>query len=379
MKEPKLLCLLFLFCCMTCHLPIYAQTNAQLSEIAADFQTTYKVPGLAIALIRPDSIFVGLAGTRGSNIPDKIEVTDKFHLGSNSKAITAFLAAKLVEEGQISWTDELTAVLPELALYLHQTYQKINLEGLLSHRTGLPAFEDESSAEFRALKRQGSVGLISRLEFAKIALGLPAVPLGEKGHFYSNAGYIIAALMIERKTGKSYEDLLAMQFEQLGYDFYIGFPQEEDPTQNKGHRKKNLAFLSQQKYRPLPVHNPFEVQAYFAPAGDLSMNIHDLSHFMQLHLKGLLGGDNFLLSESYKRLHFGLADYALGWYNGYIGKTTQRFSYHGGSTGTFSSAIMLSPDRGVGIIILVNAESKAVQKLKTELRELLWTRFGGGS
>ena len=100
---------------------------------------------------------------------------------------------------------------------------------------------------------------------------------------------------------------------------------------------------------------------------------------MQLHLKGLLGDNNFLLSESYERLHFGLADYALGWYNGYIGKTTQRFSYHGGSTGTFSSAIMLSPDRGVGIIILVNAESKAVQKLKTELRELLWTRFGGGS
>lgn len=375
MYKPKLLCLLSFFCCMSRYLPIYAQTNAQLSEIAADFQSSYKVPGLAIALVRPDSIFLGLAGTRDGNRPDKIKATDKFHLGSNSKAITAFIAAKLVEEGQMNWTDELRTVLPELAPFIHQSYQKINLMDLLSHRTGLPAFEDESSPEFRALKKRWNTDPISRMEFAKVALGIPAAPLGEKGHFYSNAGYIIAALMLERKTGESYNALLASQFATLGYDCYIGFPQEEFPTQNKGHRKRTLAFLSRQKYRSLPASNPYEVQDYFAPAGDLSMNINDLSHFIQLHLKGLLGDNNFLSSATYQRLHFGLDDYALGWYNGYIGKTDQRFSYHGGSTGTFSSAIMLSPDRETGIIILINAESKAVQKLKTELRELLWARF----
>ncbi len=185
--------------------------------------------------------------------------------------------------------------------------------------------------------------------------------------------------MLEHKTGQSYEVLLASQFESLGYDFYIGFPQAEDSEQNHGHRKKTLAFLSQDKYWPLPADNSFSVQDYFAPAGDLSLNISDLSHFIQLHLKGLLGDNNYLSAESYEKLHFGLDDYALGWYNGYIGQTKQRFSYHGGSTGTFSSAIMLSPDRAIGIVILVNAESKAVQQLKTAGRELLWTRYGGGA
>ena len=283
----------------------------------------------------------------------------------------------MVEEGQMSWTDELLAVVPDLAPHIHPSYQEITVEQLLSHRSGLPAFEDENSPEYRALKKQLKGDSISKLAFAKIALSLPVVPLGEKGHFYSNAGYIIAALMIERKTGQKYRALLASSFGHLGYDFYIGFPQEENPRQTHGHRKKTLAFLHHRKYRPLPAHNPYEVQDYFAPAGDLSMNINDLSKLVQIHLQGLLGGDNFLTAESYENLHFGLADYALGWYNGYIGKTSQRFSYHGGSTGTFSSAIMLSPDRKIGIIILVNAESKAVQKLKTALRELLWKRYGG--
>lgn len=375
MKASKLLTLLLFFGCVYV-LEVAAQTDQELSKIAADFQTKYKVPGLAIAVVKPAGISIGLAGTKKSNLPQLLTLTDKFHLGSNSKAITAFLAAKLVEEGQIHWSDELLSVLPNLASHLHPSYQKITLEQLLSHRTGLPAFEDESSAEYRALKKELKGDSISKLAFAKIALSLPAVPLGEKGHFYSNAGYIIAALMIEQKTGQSYEALLASQFESLGFDAYIGFPQAEDSAQNHGHRKKTLAFLSQHKYRPLPAHNPYEVQDYFAPAGDLSMNINDLSKLVQIHLQGLLGGDNFLTAESYEKLHFGLADYALGWYNGYIGKTSQQFSYHGGSTGTFSSAIMLSPDRKIGMIILVNAESKAVQKLKTSVRELLWKRYG---
>ncbi len=378
MKGSKCLALILLFCCASNGLELAAQTDQQLSNIAADFQTKYKVPGLAIAVIRPDRVFIGLAGKKKSSRPPLLSLDDKFHLGSNSKAITAFLAAKLVEEGQINWSDELISVLPTLAPHIHPDYQKITLEQLLSHRTGLSAFEDENSAEYRALKKELRVDSISKLAFAKMALSLPAVPLGEKGHFYSNAGYIIAALMLEQKTGQSYDELLASQFESLGYDFYIGFPQEEGAGQNHGHRKKALALLSQQKYRPLPADNPYAVQDYFAPAGDLSMNITDLSHFVQLHLKGLLGDNNYLSRESYQKLHFGLDDYALGWYNGYIGETSQRFSYHGGSTGTFSSAIMLSPDRAIGIVILVNAESKTVQKLKTRLRELLWARYGGG-
>lgn len=377
MKASKLLTLLLFFGCVYV-LEVAAQTDQELSKIATDFRAKYKVPGLAIAVVKPAGISIGLAGTKKSNLPQLLTLTDKFHLGSNSKAITAFLAAKLVEEGQIHWSDELLSVLPTLAPHIHPSYQKITLEQLLSHRTGLPAFEDESSAEYRALKKELKGDSISKLAFAKMALSLPAVPLGEKGHFYSNAGYIIAALMIEQKTGQSYNELLASQFESLGYDVYIGFPQEEDSAQNHGHRKKTLAFLSQYKYRPLPADNSFAVQDYFAPAGDLSLNISDLSHFVQLHLKGLLGDNNYLSTKSYGKLHFGLDDYALGWYNGYIGQTKQRFSYHGGSTGTFSSAIMLSPDREVGIVILVNAESKAVQQLKTAVRELLWARYGGG-
>nr|MBX2876371.1 beta-lactamase family protein [Saprospiraceae bacterium] len=142
------------------------------------------------------------------------------------------------------------------------------------------------------------------------------------------------------------------------------------------HRRRFLGRLSGRRYQPLPPINEFAMEAYFAPAGDVSINLLDLATWVQYHLRGLLGEGILIRPETYQKLHYGWPDYSLGWYNGMIGDGPERFSYHGGSLGTFSSAILLSPDREAGIIILVNAESKQVQQLKEELRVELWKRFG---
>ena len=95
-----------------------------------------------------------------------------------------------------------------------------------------------------------------------------------------------------------------------------------------------------------------------------------------MHLKGLMGESKFLNPETFQKLHFGFPDYSLGWYNGNIVETDQKFSYHGGSLGTFSSAVIISSDRKLAIIILINSDDKNTNKLKNELRTKLWQEYG---
>ncbi|MEZ5044797.1 MAG: serine hydrolase domain-containing protein [Saprospiraceae bacterium] len=365
----------FVFFSLAIHLSAQSPHN-ELKTVVDRFLREYKVPAIAVAVIQADTIRYGISGFKRMGKKDTITFHSKFHLGSNTKAITAFIAAKMVEEGKIAWTDKLTTVLPELQGSILAAYQDITLESLLSHRALLPAFEAEGSSEFRHLKKTLLPAKDKRLAFAKYALNLAPVHLGTNNHYYSNGGYIIAALMMEAKSGQSWEDLVKVHFDQLDIDYGIGFPNESDLNQNWGHRKKTLAFLSNNKYKALPPGNHFAVDAYFAPAGDIAMDLLAFSTFIQLHLNGLMGVDNYLHANTYQKLHFGLPDYSLGWYNGPIGDTDQKFSYHGGSTGTFSSAVMISPDRKIAIILLVNAEDKNTRKLKEALRVYLWETFG---
>ncbi len=70
-------------------------------------------------------------GTRraGLNIP--VTINDRFHLGSDTKAMTALLAAMLVEEGKLHWDTPVKEVFPELAEKMDPGLRGVTLEQLL--------------------------------------------------------------------------------------------------------------------------------------------------------------------------------------------------------------------------------------------------------
>ncbi|NRB46772.1 MAG: beta-lactamase family protein [Saprospiraceae bacterium] len=355
---------------------VNAQSNVALHQMAARYQSEFKVPAVAIALIRPDTIYIGIAGSKqvGQQMP--IGKDDLFHIGSNTKAFTSLLAAYLVEQGHINWTDSLLQIVPELDLPENDAYRGVTLEQLLSHRAGIAPYESADSKEFRAVPKDIQLMDDPRLVFAKVALSFAPASSKDQNHLYSNGGYILAALMLERATRTSFEELLIEMGEKLGLTLRFGFPIDEENEVVLGHRKSFLGFLLGKRYHSLDPNNSFSMPKYFRPAGDVAISVSDFAIWVQYHLRGLVGHDHFISSENYQKLHYGFPDYGLGWYNGLIGGGPERFSYHGGSLGTFSSAVMLSATRKTGIVILVNAESKQVQQLKQTLRIELWERFG---
>ena len=348
--------------------------NAQeiLEEVVDSFRIAYQVPGVAAAIVRPNSILTTYSGVRNANSREFLTESCAFHLASNTKAITAMVAAHCVEKEVIFWDTPFAQILPELADSIHPHYRNKTLQDFLSHRAGVAPFEDDRSEEWKGIPKHLAALESPAAPFASYALSLPPRKLSENGILYSNGSYAIAALMLESATGKPWEVLVSEFLEPMAIYPSFAYPAQKAPQQTHGHRPKGGGRLRSNPYRVVQPNEADQLPAYLWPAGNLSCTLDELAKLTQLQLIGLGGKDNILPTASYQKLHYGLDHYSLGWYNGTIGNTEERFSYHGGSLGSFSSAILLSPDRQVAVILLINADGKRVTEMKEALRKRLW-------
>ncbi|MEL7239630.1 MAG: serine hydrolase domain-containing protein, partial [Planctomycetota bacterium] len=104
--------------------------DLERARIAAD------VPALGVAVFSDGQQRVFVAGSRPDNDAGEIERDDAFHIGSCTKAMTATLAAKYVEEGKLNWTTTLAEAVPAVADDAGPLGDA-TLKQLLSHTAGL--------------------------------------------------------------------------------------------------------------------------------------------------------------------------------------------------------------------------------------------------
>ena len=124
-----------------------ANDRRSLTTCSSLFECKYGLPALAAAVVKDGRIIaIGAVGTRvlGTEIP--VAVDDRFHIGSDTKAMTATLAAKLIDEGKLSWTSTIGDVLGPIIPGLKPSFAAITLEKLLSHTSGLPTDNEEIAA-----------------------------------------------------------------------------------------------------------------------------------------------------------------------------------------------------------------------------------------
>lgn len=332
-----------------------ARAQIVIAQSALDsIRVRYDLPALAAAVIEPNRIRYVYGGVRRKYQPsaDSVRLTDYFHLGSNTKGVTSLLAAKLVEAGRLSWDSRLLDVVPELRQQARPAYGRVTLGDLLSHRTGIAPYMQRS--EFKRLPPFKGPDSTRRLEFARVVLQQPPVgrPPGKR-YAYSNAGYVIAALMLEHAAHRSWESLLDSTFRQLGLNYWLGFPNMRATHEPWGHWG-SLPLDS--VLMPLgPTPDAYRWGRYMNPAVNLSMPLPDFAHLVQLHLCGLLGRTNYLRARTYREVHFGRPEYAYGWFTDHEpGSLGSRISEHDGSTGTFFCHVVIYPGRSLAIVVVAN-------------------------
>ena len=135
--------------------------NAQgsLDSMLKPYLLRYDLPAIAAAVVKDGKIIsAGAFGTRriGENIP--VTVNDRFHIGSDTKAMTALLAAMRVEEGKLRWNSTVAEVFPELAEKMDPRLRSVSLEQLLSHTSGIPTDNESIFNAYReAMSQDGNL------------------------------------------------------------------------------------------------------------------------------------------------------------------------------------------------------------------------------
>lgn len=328
-----------------------ALTKTFLSEILSEARNKYKVPAIAVTVMDQESAYLQkIQGVRVSDRPPRATMDDFFHIGSCSKSILALIAAKLIEQGQLTWKTRFFDVFDELKANAKDAYGEITLEDLFLCEAGIKAYTNAAAEPFPDY--EPSVG-DRRMEFVKDLIAQPPAS-GKKGgrfrHLYSNASYTVATVMLERVSGLKYEELLKGTLtDGLGLAFHIGWPNGMGPDQPWGH------LIAKGEVHPFPPDHGYKLPHLIAPAGDLSMTPKDFAEYTRVHLRGLRGNGRYLSKEAFSHIHFGHAGFSIGVGNGKMGG--KRYSVFDGSAGTFFCRSILCPESDFAFSIMMNAGS----------------------
>lgn len=332
---------------------------------ADSLRSVYHVPELAYAVLNADTVLeMAVTGYHAIHLTDRATDNDRFHLGSNTKAITAFVIAHYVELGKLKWETRFFDLFPEWKKSALPVYYTITLKELLAHRSGVQPFLGENDPplpEFKGSRQQ------KRRAFGKFVLNLPRVKEDSlQPYVYSNAGYALAALMLEKVTGKSWEYLMEKNCNGL-LNLGIGFswPENQKRKDTWGH------FSTDKGLVPVPSDTSFCIDLA-EPAGDLNIKLKDYAKYIQLHLKGLSGMDNYLKSTTYHFLHEAFDGYALGWFN--VHEKGNDYSSHSGTDGTYYALTSIDRTKKQSYIVFTNVYSEeatmAVRLLVRRLKQI---------
>jgi CubicO group peptidase (beta-lactamase class C family) len=322
-----------------------AEGNVAVTKLLAPIREKHGVPAMAAALVTSTGLVTaGVVGTRKRGTEIATTLNDQWHLGSDTKAMTATLVGKLVEKGSLRWESTLGEVFPDLAAGFHPEARTITVLQLLSHRSGLKPNPD-------LMAYGGTDGAKERLRVVKDELS--KAPQHKPGaHYeYSNLGYAIAGAITERITGKSWEQAMRDEvFGPLGMTS-VGFGGTGTPGQVDqpwGHHPNG---------QPVEGNGPtMDNPPMLSPAGRVHCTIQDWARFIGDQLRGARGEPALLQAATYQKLHtppFG-GEYALGWLvveRDWGGGTVLN---HGGDNTMNCANVWVAPRRDFAVLVCVN-------------------------
>jgi CubicO group peptidase (beta-lactamase class C family) len=343
-----------------------------LNEILKPIREKHDLPALAAAIVTADGIrAIGATGVRRAGHDEPVTTDDLWHLGSCTKAMTATLVARLVEQGKLRWTTSLGEAFPELRQGMDPAWSAVTLEQLLTNRGGAPQGLDRDGLWGRLWEHEGTPTSARRMLLEGVLKHPPEYPPGSR-FLYSNANYAIAGHVAETVMGVPWEELIRREvFEPLGISSAgFGAPghAQDRADQPWGHKGGT----------PIAPGPGADNPAAIGPAGIVHMSLPDWGRFVRAHLLAAEGtpvtgtdGKAFLTPESWKKLHTPPAggDYAMGWLvstrpwaKGDRPGDSGLVLTHNGSNTLWFCVTWLAPERGFAVLVTSNVGGDEAQQ-----------------
>jgi CubicO group peptidase (beta-lactamase class C family) len=320
--------------------------DSRFATMLDSLRYEYDLPALAAAVVTDTGVVeektVGCRRYAGeANVTDN----DQFHLGSDTKALTAVLIGYLVDDGLLTWDTTLPTIFPEYAEIMKDQYKSVTVKDILSHAGGLVG-----NVTFRTTT---TTVVEHRREVTSWAL--QKNPTNSRGtYYYSNVGFILAAAIADKLTGRPYEDLL---FERVlsplgittaGWGSMGTIGLEDQPLQHTP------------KYKPLEPTESSDNPPVYNSAGRLHMSVGDWGKYIQWVLACEAGNSVGLRPETAAVLTTGVVtmpgegSYAFGWAVLQRDWAGGKALTHSGSN-TYNFAVAwLAPNRKFGVIAATN-------------------------
>lgn len=367
--------------------PAVAQTS--LDKTLTPYLEKHELPAIAAAVVKEGKVVAaGAVGTRkvGADLP--VTVNDRFHLGSDTKAMTALLAGMLVEEGKLKWTSTLPDVFPALTEGMDKKLKAVTLEQFLSHTSGVPA--DDAALMAAIDKATLADGNLDEQRYSLVK-EWSTKPVGPPGAFaYANMNYVFAGAMIERLAGKTWEELVTervfapLELKTAGVGCQASLGRVDAPLGHTLVDGKRKAFLAGPN-----GDNPLVL----GPAGTGHMSVLDFAKWAGWVSGGVNRGPKLVKPETLTKLLTPVVTfppkkdappgtpsgggYALGWGEMAVEWASNPLIHHGGSNGKNLAHIWIDRKRDLAMVVLTNMSGKkADEGLKAIARELYETHAG---
>lgn len=177
-----------------------AQNKAhRIDSLLQSMHQEGRLNGCVLVAEKGKVIYKGSFGYANEETRQKLDENSIFELASVSKQFTAMAIVMLQEKGKLCFDDPVSKYIPELA-----AYKNVTLRHLLNHTSGLPDYMIFRDTFFDKAKIATNRDVVEILQKHQPPLDFEP---GTQWH-YSNTGYDLLAVVVDRVSGMPFEDFL---------------------------------------------------------------------------------------------------------------------------------------------------------------------------
>lgn len=366
-----------------------AKAQASLDSMLKPYLTRYDLPAIAAAVVKDGKVIsAGAVGTRRTGVNIPVTIHDRFHLGSDTKAMTALLAAMLVEEGKFRWDTTIAETFPELAEKMDHRLRRVTLEQLLSHTSGIPTDnEDIIKVYSEAMSQDGNLDDLRYWLVQQWSKRPLESDPGTK-FAYANMGYTIIGAMIERVEKKTWDEAITerifipLKLRTAGLGPQSSLGKIDAPL---GH------FIVDGKVKAVLAGPNGDGPSIIGPAGIAHMSILDFARWAGWNAGEGKRNPVLVKPETMRKLHTPVitmperkdaapgtppgGKYAFGWGELTVDWAPYPLLYHGGSNGMNLAHIWIDTKRDFAIVIVTNISGQKANTAFLALASELYTKF----
>lgn len=310
--------------------------------------------GLSAGLIYGDKnsiYYYGETAQGNGKLPDANSI---FEIGSISKTFTATLLAYFVNEGKIKLNDPITKYLPD-SVAKNMVLKTVSVQMLSNHTSGLPSipdnFETGNYNPLNPYQHYTREMLFSYLKNCKLKTKPGEV------YAYSNLAAGLLGVILERISGKSYNDLVKA---------VICKPLKMESTSEllSPQEKTHFVKVYNEDGNETPAWDFDALQA----CGSLRSTLNDLLKYAEANLKPAQNQVGKAIQLTHQITFSKNQKLGLGWH--IIKVDDIEYYFHNGGTGGSRSFLAFNPEKKVAVVILSNC-AESVDPLGVNLIKLL--------